>query len=169
MNEARRLLSPLRTSHIVLSRIFNGLGCGVLMLLMVLTVADVTGRYFFNRPLVGMFELTEFMLVSLVFMGMGHTPTKSGHLSVTIFTERRSPRTRFLLRLFNALLSSGLLLLVAAKSFSYSLRIKEAGEVSATLQIPVYPFIMLVSFGALSMAIGLILTITQSLDPKKNV
>jgi TRAP-type mannitol/chloroaromatic compound transport system permease small subunit len=41
----------------------------VLMALMVLTCVDVGGRYFFNRPVWGAFELTEMMLAALIFAG----------------------------------------------------------------------------------------------------
>lgn len=36
-----------------------------------LTTADVFGRYFFNRPITGTYEITEsYLMVSLVFFGL---------------------------------------------------------------------------------------------------
>ncbi len=38
--------------------------------MMLLTVVDVVARYVFNRPLRGAFELTELMLLVLIFAGL---------------------------------------------------------------------------------------------------
>ena len=49
------------------------LGAGasaILMAMMLLTVVDVVARYVFNRPLRGAFEVTELMLVVLIFAGL---------------------------------------------------------------------------------------------------
>jgi len=43
---------------------------GVLFAMMGLTVVDVVARYVFNRPLRGAFEVTELMLLVLIFAGL---------------------------------------------------------------------------------------------------
>lgn len=144
----------------------NYLGCAILFLLMFLTIVDFAGRYVFNKPVLGMFELTEFMMVSLVFLGMGYTQRNNGHISVTIFARWVSPAAQFFLRLFNNVLSSMLLLIISVKSFTYSLAIKDAGDVSAILKIPVYPFIMVVSFGALVMIIEIFVSTFDPVELK---
>jgi TRAP-type C4-dicarboxylate transport system permease small subunit len=40
------------------------------MAMMLLTVVDVVARYVFNRPLRGAFEVTELLLVILIFAGL---------------------------------------------------------------------------------------------------
>jgi TRAP-type C4-dicarboxylate transport system permease small subunit len=42
----------------------------VLLAMMFLTVVDVVARYLFNRPLSGAFEVTELMLLVLIFAGL---------------------------------------------------------------------------------------------------
>ena len=42
----------------------------VLFAMMALTVVDVVARYVFNRPLRGAFEVTELMLLVLIFAGL---------------------------------------------------------------------------------------------------
>jgi TRAP-type C4-dicarboxylate transport system permease small subunit len=42
----------------------------ILMAMMLITVVDVVARYVFNRPLRGAFEVTELMLVVLIFAGL---------------------------------------------------------------------------------------------------
>ena len=42
----------------------------ILLAMMLLTVVDVVARYAFNRPLRGAFEVTELMLLVLIFAGL---------------------------------------------------------------------------------------------------
>ena len=42
----------------------------ILMAMMLITVVDVVARYVFSRPLRGAFEITELMLVVLIFAGL---------------------------------------------------------------------------------------------------
>ena len=42
----------------------------ILLAMMVLTVIDVVARYVFSRPVRGAFEITELMLVVLIFAGL---------------------------------------------------------------------------------------------------
>ena len=41
----------------------------VLFALMLLTTADVIGRYFFNAPITGVVDLTEFSVLLMTFLG----------------------------------------------------------------------------------------------------
>jgi TRAP-type transport system small permease protein len=50
--------------------ILGGAASAILLAMMVLTVIDVVARYVFNRPLRGAFEVTELMLVVLIFAGL---------------------------------------------------------------------------------------------------
>ena len=50
--------------------ILGGAASVILLAMMCLTVVDVVARYVFNRPLRGAFEVTELMLVILIFAGL---------------------------------------------------------------------------------------------------
>jgi TRAP-type C4-dicarboxylate transport system permease small subunit len=63
-----------------------GLLAAVLMFcLMLLTCVDVVGRYFFNRPVTGGFELTEMLLASLIFAGLPLVTLRGDHITVDLF------------------------------------------------------------------------------------
>jgi len=51
---------------------------------MFLTVADVFGRYLFNRPVSGTFELTEMLMVLIVFMALGLAQHHNEHISLDL-------------------------------------------------------------------------------------
>ena len=50
-----------------LSSNLSYLGSIALFAMMSLTTVDVVGRYFFNKPVLGAFELTEFLVLILIF------------------------------------------------------------------------------------------------------
>ena len=57
----------------------------VLMGLMLLTCADVAGRYLFNSPIWGGFELTEMMLAALIFAALPLVSLRNDHVTVDLF------------------------------------------------------------------------------------
>lgn len=57
----------------------------VLFALMALTCADVAGRYLFNSPIWGAFELTEMMLAALIFAALPLVSLKNDHVTVDLF------------------------------------------------------------------------------------
>jgi len=57
----------------------------LLLALMLLTCADVAGRYFFNQPVTGAFELTEMMLAALIFAGLPLVSLRGEHVTVDLF------------------------------------------------------------------------------------
>jgi TRAP-type transport system small permease protein len=50
--------------------ILGGAASAILLAMMLLTVVDVVGRYLLKRPVRGAFEITELMLVVLIFAGL---------------------------------------------------------------------------------------------------
>ena len=63
----------------------------LLMALMLLTCADVAGRYFFNHPVYGAFELTEMMLAALIFAGLPLVTLRNEHVTMDLFDSFTPP------------------------------------------------------------------------------
>ena len=53
--------------------------------MMVLTVVDVTGRFVFNRPIPGSFEVMEFCLAIVVFSALPLVTWDRRHITVSLF------------------------------------------------------------------------------------
>ena len=58
--------------------------------LMLITTADVVGRGFFNKPIAGTFELSEYMLAVIILLGAAYTQQVKGHVAVDFLTSRFS-------------------------------------------------------------------------------
>lgn len=55
--------------------------------MMILTFVDVMGRYLFNRPVVGIYEITEILMGLAVFGALPLVTYEKGHISVDFLTK----------------------------------------------------------------------------------
>lgn len=68
------------------------LGGICLATLMVAVVSDAGGRYFFNHPVSGVYEISElYLMVAIVFLGLAQTQRRKGHVRVELLLERLPP------------------------------------------------------------------------------
>ncbi|MFC1980963.1 TRAP transporter small permease subunit [Chloroflexota bacterium] len=80
----------------ILERAEKGLalvGALCVLVLMVFTSADVSGRYIFNHPLAGAYEISEVLLVGIVFLAAAYVQAQRGHIKVVLFERFLSKRT----------------------------------------------------------------------------
>jgi TRAP-type C4-dicarboxylate transport system permease small subunit len=131
----------------------------ILVVLMFITTADVIGRYFFNQPLTGVFDLTHFAVLIMVFFGLAYCGIKGGHVAIELLYDKLDqPIAKVLDQLIN-LVGALLFMVIAWRTVIQSLDIIEFKESSQLLLIPYYPFYWLVSFGCVMFAIVMFLRI----------
>jgi TRAP-type transport system small permease protein len=109
--------------------------------LMLLTTGDVVGRSFFNKPIAGTFELSEFMLAIIILLSAAYTQQVKGHVSVDFLTSRFPPRVQRTLQVLTTLLSLAIITIVVWQGFVLGL---EEKAVTDQLRIPKAPFKMVV-------------------------
>lgn len=113
---------------------------GILLIALTgITIVDVLGRYLFAKPLSGGKELTELLVMGVVFAGLPAITLDDGHVTADLFTQHLSPRGHAI-QLFLARLLSGAALLVAGwQLWSYGARIAGYGQTTLYLRIPLGP------------------------------
>jgi TRAP-type C4-dicarboxylate transport system permease small subunit len=130
----------------------RSLGVGaalILFALVLITCVDVVGRYFFDRPLTGAFELTEVLLAALVFAALPLTTERREHVEVDLLTTLLGPRANQLLSAFAGLFSAALLATFAWRLATHAMRSMQDGAVTNALEIPLAPFGFLAAFSCL--------------------
>jgi TRAP-type C4-dicarboxylate transport system permease small subunit len=120
---------------------------GMLLLMMFLTVSDVFLRKVFSRSILGTVELTEFMMLFVVFFGLAHTEVLNGHIKVDLFIGRLGKQARGLVDLITQFVCFILSGILAWAALVYSEDMRAWQEVSQDLWIPVYPFLYVVALG----------------------
>jgi len=123
------------------------LGALTMIGLMLLTVADVFLRKFFNAPILGSFEMTEFLLVALVFFAIPWAALKKANVKVDLIVGKLSQRAQAAFSSVTCLLSLIVTAFFGWYTIPQAIYILRLGSVSDMLEIPVYPFYFVVAFG----------------------
>ena len=128
------------------SRVFKLLGAAALMGMMLLTVADVVGR-FFKAPIFGSVEVVGFLAAILVAAALPYTYRADGHVGVEILVRLLPKQKQLWITILTRTLSLILFSLITWQMFLYAKDIHETGEVSMNLEFPVYYIVYLLSAG----------------------
>ena len=148
-----------------LSRIAGYIATGILGLLMILTVANVILRDLFNEPIRGTPELSEFMMVLVIFLALAWCAVTRKHVKVELIVTRFSPRIQIILNSITLLLSLGIFVIITWQSILESMAVYDT---TSLLRIPHTPFywIMSVGLGLFCLSI-LVLLIENIVEARK--
>lgn len=111
----------------------------VLFLMMMVTAVDVIGRYLFNTPLAGGFELTEMMLAALIFCGLPLVSKRREHIVIDTFDPFMSRQVK---QFFNVLADVVCFLTLSGIGyliFRRAVRVAEYGDTTNVLKLPLAP------------------------------
>src|SRR5689334_13866328 len=113
--------------------------------MMVLTFFDVVGRYLLNKPVRGAFEVTELLLLVLIFAGLPLVSHADEHVTMD-FIDRILPEGLRILwiRVMHAACAVFMFFL-AWQIWIRAGRILSSGDYTDTLRIPYGPFVYLMS------------------------
>ena len=113
----------------------------ILFLMMLLTFVDVVARYLFNFPLRGGFEVTELMLLVLIFAGLPLVSHADEHVTMD-FIDRILPEAgrRMLVRAVHALCAA-VMFFLTWQVWIKAGRIAGYGDTTDVLKITVGPFV----------------------------
>lgn len=137
----------------------------VLAAMMLLTVVDVVGRYFFNHPIKGTWELVGLLLVCAGTWGLGYCQMEKAHISITILLERFSKRAKLMINIMATFLGLVGFSLISWQTFLLAKKyfLLSRGNVTDTLGLPYSPFMLSLSIGAGTMALMLLANLIRSL------
>jgi len=93
--------SPVRIAAITLTA-FSWV---VIIFLTLMIVIDVSGRFFFNRPLPATWELGEICMPYIVFFPFAYTLIRDSHIRVLLIKNQFSPRTQRRMKFFTDAIS----------------------------------------------------------------
>jgi TRAP-type C4-dicarboxylate transport system permease small subunit len=139
-----------------ISKIVNRIASGVLFFMMLLTIADVFLRKVFSRSILGTVEVSEFMLLILVFFALAQTEVLNGHVKVDLVMGRFSERSQAMVDAITQLACFFLFGLFTWSALVYSGKMREAVEVSQDLWLPIFPFVYVVVAGCALLSLVLL-------------
>lgn len=141
-----------------------GIGAGFILILGLITILDVGGRFLFNKALYGGLELSELSLSTIIFLCFGYSFTSNAHINIDILTSRLPSKVQGILEKFTT--SLVLLFLIVLIKESLRIAIAERGDYTDSLQIPTFYFALLVPLGSALAALSIFLQLLSDIFPK---
>jgi TRAP-type C4-dicarboxylate transport system permease small subunit len=140
----------------------NRVSAAAVVFIMLLTCADVVMRLF-NRPIPGTYELVGYFGAVIVAFALAYTFVERGHISVELLVDHVPARPRAFIEGTGYLLSAALFGLLAWQSQVYAMDLIETGEVSPTIGIPTWPFVLSLTVGCGMLSLVLFLDALRQL------
>lgn len=135
-----------------------------IFLMMFVTVADVGGRYFFNSPIPGVFELTRFSLGAIVCTALGYSQINKVHIAIRILVSKFPPIWQNFIEIFNYLVAFVIFMLACWQMFVYTQRLYASAQVTSVLGVPIYPFVLLSAVGVVFFTLVLLLDLVKAIN-----
>jgi TRAP-type C4-dicarboxylate transport system permease small subunit len=132
--------------------------------MMTLTFVDVVARYVFNRPLRGAFEVTELLLLALIFAGLPLVTHAGEHVTMDLIDRLLGRAARGLMSRLVELLCAALMFLLTWLMWMRAARIAAYGDTTDVLRIAIGPFVYFMT--AMILLSGL-LHLVRALHPGK--
>ncbi len=140
----------------------------VLVVIMVLMCAEVFCRYVLNRPILGVVEISSYLLVLFVFSGMSYTQAVGGHIKIDLFTRNFSQERQRILRITGYFLALPVYALITRQTFIAFLESWDMKEVRwGALPLPIYPIKGVVAAGALFLCIQFVICLYDEFKGRK--
>jgi TRAP-type C4-dicarboxylate transport system permease small subunit len=127
--------------------VMTAIGAVTLGVMMFYSVADICGRYFFQRPINGTMELVGLLVVVVGCLGLGYCQLLKGNINIDIVTSRFTPRGRAILNICSYLMSIAVCVIVAWQGFmrSNDYLHKTLGGETIILGLRLWPFMLFFS------------------------
>ena len=144
---------------------------GVLLFcMMILTFVDVSLRYIFNAPLQGSFEITELMLVVLIFAALPLVSRREEHV-VMDFLDRFLPLAIYrALRALEHVVSAAAMIGMGCLMWSKASKLAAYGDTTAVLRIGLAPYVYAIAaLIFITAIIHLALVFARRRDPREEI
>ena len=131
---------------ILLANRFNWIAAGAIVAMMLLTSADVILRLF-RHPIPGTYEIVGLLGAIAISFSLAYTSVERGHIAVEFLFQKFPKKVRLFISAINDFLCLFLFGLLTWQTILLASDLKQSGEVSMTLEMPIYPYVFGISIG----------------------
>lgn len=128
---------------------------GILVLLvMLITCAEILMRYLLNRPIFWATEITEYSLLFITFLGSAWLLGKDGHVRMDLLVNALNPKARTFAEMSASIIGT----VISLVFFWYGVKVTWANfqqhtVIPSTLEPPFYLVLAIIPIGSLLLAI----------------
>ena len=150
-----------RINHSV-SAWFERIGIVALLVMLGVTCVDVFGTKCFRSPIQGAIDIVMLSQVVAIAFTIAIAQIAGRHVRVELFVSKLSETSQAVIDSFIYLFQFILFALIAWRTYVLGRSLEIAGEVSATLFVPLYPFVFAIALGCIPMCIVFLLKFLNS-------
>lgn len=136
-----------------------------IVFMMVVTCADVLMRLF-GHPLKGSYDLVQIAGALTIACALPYTTAVKGHVAVEFLYLKLGHRGRMAVDIMVRSILIALFVILAVQSVKYGTSLHRSGEVTPTLEIPLYGVMYLIAF---SCAVVSLVVLFNLLNPRKEL
>jgi TRAP-type transport system small permease protein len=175
MQEISRTKSfPVVIENIIysISKVMGVIAAVSLLGMMLMTTGDVIGRYFFDSPIKGTWEVVGLFLVFAGTWGFAYCQMKKGHINVNIISDKLPRIPKAMLNSLSITFGIVGFGLISWRMFTQAQKyfLMPRGNTTDTLNWPYAPFMLALSIGAgvmvLMLLVDLVHTISKEVKQK---
>jgi TRAP-type C4-dicarboxylate transport system permease small subunit len=136
--------------------------------MIIISIADVFSRHLLGQAIAGVFELSEVLMVLVVFLGLGAAQKEGSHIRAELVISHFSGRVRNGLDLFAHVLGFLFWAILFTQCAAKALESWSTGEYKEGLmKFPIWPARWAIAVGLLLICLQLLLDIYRTFGVKK--
>ena len=158
----KEALSSSERGIISASRVLNYAGVWVIIGMVLLTVATVIGRRFFNSPIIGAKEIQQFCLMTAAFLTWGYCQAQRGNIVITLVADLMPKRVMTYIEIIMNTLAALMYGVLVWRLLWQSMHMRSVGLLTQELRMPEWPFLAVTAtIGVSVFVLVLIVTVGQ--------
>ncbi len=120
------------------------LGGLFILAVMLLSVANILGRKFFNIPVPGFIDWMVQAVPIIAFLGIGYCQRLGSHIRMDLMVSKLKRRALWVFELLSVVVMSGLVLMLVYGSWNHAERAIMLGDSTIDINLPTWPAKLLV-------------------------
>jgi len=150
-----------------LSDWFEWVGLAGLLVIMAITCIDVVGAKFFRWPLLGAIDIVMLVQIVAIAFAASMALILGRHIQVEFLFNLLPRRARAVINSIVMLLGLGLFMVIMWRLSVLGHLLQTAGDYSATIRIPYYPFAYGIALASIPVCLVFLLEFLKSLTKKR--
>jgi len=138
-------------------------GAYALGIMMILATADVLGRYLFNSPVKGSYEIVGYILLMVVTWGLAYAQKQRMHIRATFILHKFPEKLQQTITILSNIAGLILFTLITWQTVLLFQRYLAEGRQDPSLHLAIAPFIILLIIGTTLFSIRLLLSVIHDL------
>jgi TRAP-type C4-dicarboxylate transport system permease small subunit len=154
----------------IIELIFSWISRICVMILMLLITSDTIARYFFQKSIPGVYEITqEYLMIGIVFLSLSFVYVQGDHVKVEILSRFIKGRARQILEILNDLGGITFFSILLYAGWGSAITALQMDVVSnSQLAYPIAPALFLVAIGSFLMVLRLIGSLITNICSKNS-